>query len=224
MDVEIRYLVEGSRGAKGLVIIIDVLRACTTIPILFNQGAKKIIPVSTLEEAAKYENSDYVLVGEGERGHKHDVFHHINSPSEVSNEDFTGKEIIFRSNNATQAILYAKSAKDIILASFVNLNAIVQYVKKNNTSNVTIVASGMLGGRGLEDDLCAEAIKNSLENKPFDFEDMKKRIEKCDCAILVRETLGKPKDVEMSLDLDSYPIVPRVVEEMGTKTIVPIKI
>ena len=99
MNIETRYLVEGSKEAEGLVVIIDVLRACTTIPILFKQGARKIIPVLTPEDALEYGKLGYVLVGEGEHGHKHDAFHHINSPSEVYKENFSGKDIVLRSNN-----------------------------------------------------------------------------------------------------------------------------
>lgn len=114
--------------------------------------------MATPEDAAKYEKLGYVLVGEGEHGNKHDAFHHINSPSEVYIEDFSGKQIVIRSNNATQAILNADKADDILLASFVNLEAIAGYIKKQNASRVSLIALGRLGERGLEDDLCAEAI------------------------------------------------------------------
>lgn len=221
MDIKINYLVKGAKQADGIVIIIDVLRACTTIPILFYKGAKEIIPVTTIEEAERFEKQKYVLVGEGEAGGRHNAFHHNNSPSEVYKEDFTGKSIVLRSNNATQAILNVEKAEEIVLASFVNLEAVANYIKDKNPKKVTMIALGRLGKRGLEDDICAEAIKLSLEGKSFDFENMKKVIYVCDCAKLVRETLGVPKDVDMALELNSYPVVPKIFTEGNMKLIRP---
>ena len=221
MEIKIFSTIEGAKNAIGLAVIIDVLRACTTIPVLFDKGAVEIIPVRTLDEALAYEKKGFVLVGEGEHGQAHDAFHHINSPSEVVNEDFTGKRIVLRSNNATKAIMDAAKSEDTVLASFVNLNAVVDYIRKNKPKVVSLVALGRLGERGLEDDECAGAIKSILENKPYDFEDMKKRVSVCDCAVLVRETLGKPKDVDMGLEVNSYPIVPRVDTENKIKVIRP---
>jgi len=219
VEIKTLFTTKSAKKARGLTVIIDVLRACTTIPILFNNGAEEIVPVRSPEEALTYENEGYVLVGEGEHGHAHDAFHHTNSPSEVVNEDFSGKRIVLRSNNATLAMIDADKAETIVLASFVNLNAVVNFIQKRKPKVVSLVALGRLGERGLEDDECAEAIKSILENKPYDFEDMKKRVSVCECAILVRDTLGKPKDVEMALDVDFYPIVPKVFSEGDVKVI-----
>ena len=219
MIINIIYTSGAAKEAEGTVVIIDVLRACTTIPILFEKGAVEIIPVRTPEEAVSYEKEGYVLVGEGEHGHVHDAYHHVNSPSEVVNEDFTGKRIVLRSNNATQAIINAVKANDIVLASFVNLDVVVDYIHQGVPEIVSLVALGRLGERGLEDDECAEAIKASLENKSYDFEDMKERVSVCECAALVRETLGKPKDVEIALNVNSFPIIPKVYTEGNLKVI-----
>ncbi len=210
MLIKIRSLVEGSKNAEGIVVIIDVLRACTTIPILLKNHADHIIPVTTPEDAKQYESRGYVLIGEGEHGHVHDSFHYNNSPQELYNKDFTGKKIVLRTNNATQAILNADKASDIILASFVNLDACTDYIKNHHTGHVTLVPLGRLGKKGLEDELCAVALKSALESKTYDFPGMKKKIYSCDCAVLVRNTLKKPQDVELSLKLNSYPVVPKV--------------
>jgi len=124
MDIKIKSLQDGARSAHGTAVIIDVFRACTTIPILLYNGAEEIIPVSTVEEAETYKSHGYILIGEVEHGHEHDIFDYNNSPSQVYKTDFTGKKIVFRSNNAAQAILNAKKADDIILASFVNLGSL----------------------------------------------------------------------------------------------------
>ncbi len=210
MLIKIQSLIEGSKNATGIVVIIDVLRACTTIPILLKNNADHIIPVTTPKDAKQYESRGYVLIGEGEHGHVHDSFHYNNSPGEVYDKDFTGKKIVIRTNNATRAILNANEASDIILASFVNLDACKEYIKNHHIDHVTLVPLGRLGKKGLEDELCAIALKSALESKTYDFPGMKKKIYNCECAVLVRNTLKKPEDVELSLKLNSYPVVPKV--------------
>ncbi|MBU1118617.1 2-phosphosulfolactate phosphatase [Patescibacteria group bacterium] len=219
MNIKKHSTAKGSQRATGIVVIIDVLRACTTIPILLKNGADTIIPVKTIDDAQKYLNRGYVLIGEGKNGCIHDSFHYCNSPSEIHSIDFTEKNLVIRSNNATQAILNIEKATDIILASFVNLEAIVTYINDHYAKDVALVPLGRLNQEGLEDELCAEAIKLRLENTFFDFEKMKKEINDCPCAKLVRDTLDKPEDVAFALELNSYPIVPKVYTEDGQKVI-----
>lgn len=215
MKIRIHSLIQGSKEMKGIAVIIDVLRACTTIPILLYQGATKIVPVKTPEEVEEYEKEGYIPVGEGKHGRNHKVFHYNNSPSEVYNVDFTGKNIVIRSNNATQAILHATKAADIILASFVNLDRIVEYIKNHLIKDISLVPLGRLGQKGLEDELCAKAIRLRLKGDQYNFKDMKKRIYNCKCANLVRNVLKKPNDVDMALKLNSYPIIPKVFSKRG---------
>ena len=219
MNIKIHNLKDNLKEIKGIVVIIDVFRACTTIPILFSQGAIEIIPVRTAEETKEYMPKRYVLIGEGEYGSVNNVFDYNNSPSEIYDKDFSGKKIVLRTNNATQAIFNSNQASDIILASFVNLGAVVQYIYSCRVKNITLVPLGRMGEKGLEDELCAKAIKYELEEKYYNFEDMRRRIYKCKCAVLVRNILKRPKDVEMGLKLNSYPIVPKVYFENNHKII-----
>ncbi len=210
MSLKIKSLQDGARSAQGTVVIVDVFRACTTIPILLYNGAEEIISVSTVEEAETYKSGGYILIGEGEHGHEHDIFDYNNSPSQVYKTDFTGKKIVFRSNNATQAILNTKRAEDIILASFVNLDACARYLKNQHPKDITLVPLGRLGKKSIEDEQCAEALRCILEDKKYNFSDMKDELKNSETAVLVREILKKPQDIEISLTLDSYPVVPKV--------------
>lgn len=210
MNIETYSTVNEAKKATGMTIVIDVLRACTTIPILLNNGAKTIMPVKTIEEAEEYIEKDYILIGEGKDGTVHDSFHHCNSPSEVELIDFHGKDIVIRTNNATQAIHDAKNADEIVLASFVNLDAVVKYILKNKANRVTLLPLGRLNEKGLEDELCAEAIKTKLQGESINEKQIKDQVDSCACAKLVRDTLDKPRDVEMALEFNSYPIVPKV--------------
>jgi 2-phosphosulfolactate phosphatase len=223
MSVEIRSLVDGANEAEGLVVVIDVLRACTTIEHLFANGMTEIIPVKEPEDALPYKALGYILIGEGDHGSQHDIFDFNNSPTDVLNEDFSGKKGVLRSNNCTQAILNAEKASEIILASFLNIKAVVNYIKNHHIDQVTILALGRLGGKGIEDELCAQVIKAELEGISYDFEAIKDEIKNCPTAILVRETLERPQDVELALMLNAFDIVPRVENENGIKVIRQIK-
>lgn len=214
---------ECSKIATGLTVIIDVIRACTTMPILFKRGAIEILPVRTAADAEKYAAQGYLPVGEGKAGRERKIFKYNNSPSDVYKADFTGKKIVFRSNNATQAILNAKKATDIILAAFVNLDAVVNYIKKKKTDDVTIVPLGRLGHKGPEDEYCAQAIYLMLEDQSFNFVDYKREIENNKFAKYIVEKLKRPKDISMALDLNSYPIVPVVDIKNPEKIIKPAK-
>ncbi|MDQ3099093.1 MAG: 2-phosphosulfolactate phosphatase [bacterium] len=211
MNIETRQLVSGAAGAKGIVVLIDVLRACTTVPILFHNGATEIVPVETPEEAVPYEKQGYIPVGEAEHGFDHQVFHHNNSPTEVLPVNFSGKKIVLRSNNTTPAIYLAKDASDIVLGSFVNVGAIVKYIRDHHLDVVSLVALGRLGGPGIEDDLCARVITHELRGEAYDYDAIVREVIDCPTAVLVRDKLNRPDDVTMAVALDSYPIVPRVI-------------
>ncbi len=219
MTITITQTVSAATDAEGLVVIIDVLRVCTTLSVLFDRGTKEVIPVRTVEEASAYVSKEYVLIGEGENGIVDTTFQYNNSPSEVLAADVSGRVVVLRSNNATQAILNAGNAQEIVLACFLNARAVAEYVKQQAPNVVTIVALGRKGAAGLEDDLCAEVIKAEILDEVYDFSVMKPQIENCDCALLVRNELGKPEDVTMALALNKYNIVPKVFDDGGKKVI-----
>ena len=95
MEIEIKRLLEGAKEAKGLAVVIDVIRANTTIAILISNGVKKIIAVAELEEALilKKRNPDFIAIGE-RKCLKPEGFDYGNSPAEIENIDLKDKKII----------------------------------------------------------------------------------------------------------------------------------
>jgi 2-phosphosulfolactate phosphatase len=171
MEVKILNLIDGAKQARGLVVIIDVFRAFSTACYAFGNGAKKIIPVGDIDIAhrLKKENSHFLLIGE-RGGQKPEGFDYGNSPTQIENVDFTDKIIIQTTSAGTQGIANATNADEIITGSFVNAQAIINYIKKQNPKEVSLVAMGSAGVHIADEDvLCAEFIKNALENKPNDF-------------------------------------------------------
>src|SRR3989338_6901438 len=161
MEVKILHLINGAKQARGLTVIIDVFRAFSTACYAFGNGARKIIPVGDIGVAhrIKKENSHFLLIGE-RGGQKPKGFDYGNSPTQIENVDFTDKIIIQTTSAGTQGIANATHADEIITGGFVNVQAIIDYIKKQNPKYVSLVAMGSAGIRiADEDTLCAEFIK-----------------------------------------------------------------
>lgn len=218
MKVITESLLEGAKRAKGLVVIIDVFRAFTTAAYVMNNGARKIIPVGSLDEAfeLKRKNPDFILIGE-RNGLKVEGFDHGNSPAEIQNIDFTDKTVIQTTSAGTQGILNAKNADEILLCSFVNIQSTIDYIKKSNPEIVTMVSMGTSGvEKSDEDELCAGYIKDSLEGKKPDFSEIKSYLRTYKSALKFFDR-SKPEfqedDFYCAMSIDRFKFVLTVKKE-----------
>lgn len=171
-------IIHNAKNATGTAVIIDVFRAFTVEPYLINNGAKKLIPVGDIQIAYDYKKNDknFILIGE-RNGIKQSGFDYGNSPSQIENVDFSGKTIIHTTSCGTQGIVNAINAKEILTGSFVNANAISEYIINKNIEEVSLVSLARPGETpSEEDELCAQYIKSLLENNPLS--NLNKKIEK----------------------------------------------
>jgi 2-phosphosulfolactate phosphatase len=144
--------------AKGkTVVVVDVLRASSTIVQACENGVARIIPVATVEEAAKLlstlERKRTLLGGERE-GLPIDGFDLGNSPLEYTKQVVKGKTLIFTTSNGTAAITKSASAREIVLGCFLNLSAVVTHVVSSRAKKVAVLCAGNLGRLSLEDFVC----------------------------------------------------------------------
>ena len=163
------------------VVVIDVLRASTTIITALTNGAKEMIPVSSIESAVKISSSLFgdVTLRAGERnGKRIEGFNLGNSPLEFTEEAVKGKSIIFLTTNGSIAMVKARHAKHLLIGAFVNLSNIVDTLKELNT-DFTIICSGQDGRFCLEDAVCAGKIINRLKK------DSKKQYSLDDAALSI---------------------------------------
>jgi len=218
MQIDILHLIDGAKQAKGFTVIIDVFRAFSLECYFFNQGAEKIIPVATIEEALRLKQSypEYILAGERDTK-KIPGFDFGNSPYEINGIDFTGKTIVHTTSSGVQGIVNAKNATTIITGSFVNAEAIVSFIKKNNPEFVSLVCMGFATEYPVEEDtFCAEYIKERLLGNFPDFEKMKE---------IIKNTSGKrffdptnqehcpEQDFYLCLDLNKFNFVIKAEKE-----------
>lgn len=225
MEVILKSLIEGAKKAEGLTVLIDVFRAFTTAAYVMNNHAERIIPVSELEKAfnLKRENPDYVLMGE-RKGIKIEGFDYGNSPREIENIDFTGKTVIMTTSAGTQGIINAKNADEIILGNFVNVQSIIKYIKKVNPAIVTLVALGGSENKIRdEDELCAKYIKQKLEGKDPNFNEIKLYLKEYESAIKFFD-IKKPEfpkgDFNCAMDIGKFKFILKVVKKDNELSIV----
>lgn len=145
-------------------IIIDVLRATTTIVTALSNGAKEVIPVSSVEFAMKVSGNFFggQTLLSGERNtRKIEGFNLGNSPLEYSKEAIYGKSIVLFTTNGSKAIVKAKFSEHLIICAFTNLNAVVSHCAQLN-KDIEIVCAGKGGGFCMEDSLCAGRLITEL--------------------------------------------------------------
>lgn len=159
--------------AGGLAVVIDILRASTTIVTALANGARCVIPcggIAAAREAANHFVRGDVLLG-GERGGvRIDGFDLDNSPARYSAEAVRGKSIVFTTTNGTAALLHSRCAERIFVGALVNVSVIVQ-VLTLDPRPIHLVCAGTDGHVTAEDVLCAGALVKGLEDRagPFLF-------------------------------------------------------
>ncbi len=169
MDIQILQLLEGARQARGLTVIIDVLRAFSLECYLTHRGAAEIRPVGTLEEAFAWRERDPSALLVGERGGaKCEGFDFGNSPSGIPAEAVRGRRIIHSTSAGTQGLTQALRADERITGSLVNAAAVAAYVRARDPETVSLVCMGNAGVREAPEDLlCAAYIRSLLLDRPL---------------------------------------------------------
>ena len=143
-----------------IVVVIDILRATSAMCAAFHNGADKIIPVATIEEASAYKKQGF-LVGAERNGIALDGFDFGNSPFSYTAEKIKGKTIVISTTNGTQAIEAARHAYQVVIGAFTNITALCDWLNLQNR-NVLLLCSGWKNRLNLEDTLFAGAIANIL--------------------------------------------------------------
>ena len=148
------------------VVVIDILRATSTITTILNNGASSVIPVKEESEANTYKAKGY-LVG-GERGGETiEGFDFGNSPFHYKKEIVTNKEIVLTTTNGTKCIEMAARAHQVVIGSFLNLDAVVAYINNLN-KDIVLFCAGWKNRVNLEDSLFAGAVASSFTDEELD--------------------------------------------------------
>ena len=151
---------------QSIVVIIDVLRATSTIATALHNGAKCIIPVDSVAECIRLgKQIDSITAGERD-GKIAEGLDYGNSPFEYPAEFIGGKTLVLTTTNGTRLLHMAldKNAKAIITGSFPNLSAVCDFLTAQN-QNVILGCAAWKNRVNIEDTLFAGAVIERIGKK-----------------------------------------------------------
>lgn len=157
---------------RSVCVVVDVLRASSSIVTLLEQGASRVVAASDVESARELSHRlpGYVLCGE-RNGLPPEGFAYGNSPSEFSRLDFSGKPVILATSNGTRILAALADAPALMVGSLLNRTATATAavsMARERGLDIAVVCSAAYGGSTfvLEDALGAGAIVDAALRLP----------------------------------------------------------
>ena len=206
------------------VVVMDVLRATSTIVTALGNKALEIIPVVEPVEVADLVRAigpKECLAGGERKGLKIEGFDLGNSPAEYTEERVRGKKLILCTTNGTKAIKSAQGAAEVCIVSFLNIAVIVDYLR-DSSQDIVLICSGRDQSLCLEDLACAGMMVQSLQANAQLTDAAKLALyvwEKAgpDLEGFVKQTqhgrylqeIGMAEDIGRCLTFNKYPIIPK---------------
>lgn len=219
----------GQQTLAENVVVIDVLRASTTICAALKNGATTVVPFLEIDEADRFKtkkietNDSSVLTG-GERGGiQIEGFDFGNSPFEYVGERVSGRTIAFTTTNGTKAMNVCRQSSNVLIGAFCNFSDVARAL--SNCEQIDLICAGTNGEITLEDCAFAGMVADHFSNQTnVDLND-----QAAICRQLWRESapdlegalknstggrnlvrLKKSADVEFAAKIDSIPILPKL--------------
>jgi 2-phosphosulfolactate phosphatase len=149
-------------------VVIDVLRATSTIATALNAGADSVQAFSDLPTLMRVSETwlPEKRLRAGERGGAPVAGCDMgNSPLDCTSERVSGKRLFISTTNGTRALQRVERATSVIAAAMINRQSAVDYLLYKQPETVWIVGSGWEGGYSLEDTTCAGAIADALRQQ-----------------------------------------------------------
>jgi 2-phosphosulfolactate phosphatase len=207
-------------------VVVDVLRASSTIVTALYNGAREVVPVATVEFAVKVSGGMFggqTLLGGERHTQKIEGFALGNSPLEYSPELVAGKTIVLYTTNGSKAIVKAKFSENLFVCSFLNIGAVVKHLISLN-KDFEILCAGRYNHYSMEDTICAGKLisevmklKDSIElsdsakacialNKSFG-KSILKMLRDTDHGKILLEN-GFKEDLDFCSKINSYDTIP----------------
>src|SRR3984893_6295501 len=145
--------------SQATVVIIDVLRATTTIATALYNGARHIVPVDSVAKCIELGRQINCITAGEREGKIAEGFSYGNSPFEYSREFINGKILVLTTTNGTRLLHMAldKGAREILTGAFTNLDAVTEYLIQQK-NNVILACAAWKDRINIEDTLFAGAV------------------------------------------------------------------
>ncbi|WP_439881588.1 2-phosphosulfolactate phosphatase [Pontibacter sp. MBLB2868] len=144
------------------VVAVDILRATSTMVTAFAHGAADIFPVMQLEECRAYAEKGCLTAAERD-GVKAEGFDLGNSPFGYMSGKVKDRSVAITTTNGTRAIRMSEAADEVVVGSFLNLQAVADHLESLQL-DVLVVCAGWKGKFNLEDTLYAGALVERLQD------------------------------------------------------------
>lgn len=150
--------------SSSVVVIIDVLRATSTIATALCNGAKEIIPVDSVNECIRIGRQIEAITAGERDGKVAEGLQYGNSPFEYPESFIGGKTLVLTTTNGTKLLHMAlnNGAHEIITGSFANLDAVCKHLVQKNKP-VLLACAAWKDRVNIEDTLFAGAVINKIK-------------------------------------------------------------
>jgi 2-phosphosulfolactate phosphatase len=149
---------------SATVVVVDVVRATTTLVEALANGARGIYATPSTEEAVKLAQSlgreDTLLCGE-RKGAKVPGFDLGNSPREFTRDAIEGKRLVMSTTNGTRALAKGQHGARLLTCAFTNLSAVAKAVQ--DAERLVVLCAGREGRFTLDDALCAGHLVRTVQ-------------------------------------------------------------
>ncbi|MBS4028126.1 MAG: 2-phosphosulfolactate phosphatase [Ignavibacteriales bacterium] len=227
MKVDIHFFpqnIEDLLLKEKIVVVVDVLRASTSIATAIYNGAREVVPVLSVAEAGKIaiNTGGSVVLGGERNGVKIEGFHVGNSPREYTEEIVKGKTVVFSSTNGAVALVKTKFAKYSLIGSFANVSLVADFLLQQN-QDFMIICAGKQHAFCIEDTVCAGMIIRKVADaapiEPTDaavaslalYENfghsILEMLQSSEHGLFLQE-IGFGNDLEVCAAVDSLPVLP----------------
>lgn len=184
---------------NDIYIVIDVIRATTSMTVMFDQGAARVLVAGTVEQAREAAS---IVAGRllcGERNvQKIPGFDYGNSPAQFAQVDLTGRELIMTTTNGTRAFYACPEQATKLAGCMYNAAAVaaraLRLAQEQASENIHLVCSGELSYFALDDTVCAGFIALEIQRQYPDI----KLWESALAAITLYEAFKPPKVLEVA--------------------------
>lgn len=151
--------------SSSIVVIIDVLRATSTMATALYNGAKAIIPVDSVAECIRLGKQINAITAGERDGQVAEGLQYGNSPFEYPREFIENKTLVLTTTNGTKLLHMAieRGAHEIVTGSFPNVDAVCNYLTASN-KNVMLACAAWKNRVNIEDTLFAGAVINKIKD------------------------------------------------------------
>ncbi len=211
--------------SDAIVVVIDILRATTTMCVAFDHGAEMMVPVEHIDECIAFRDQGFLIAGE-RSGEQIAGFDFGNSPFSFTPEKVRGKKISITTTNGTRAIKAAqeRGAKAIVAGSFCNISTLTDWLIEQN-EHVCLVCAGWRDHITLEDTIFAGALARKLRHHFQRFQDTALVAETLFQSANIRKRyffrhsshyhrlihLNLQEEVKYAMRRDSHPVLPVMI-------------